>query len=296
MRLFEFLKYMSIAIASLALINPAQATVCERPDRLKFSLVPQGDFKSDIAQLQPLFDNLQHALDMPVTIVIPSSYGSVIEGLLSGAIDLARLGPAAYVSAKKEEPSLVAFASYFRKKDIFNQASASYYSLLIARADASYKSVRSLQGKAVALVDPESTSGALIARHIVARETGKPIEQVFGRIIYSGSHDKSIGLVLNNKIDAAFVSSSHLSTLVERGEVRLDQLKILWRSGLLPRDPFVFRGSLCRDIREKITSVFLSQENRQHEALLRNLQAVSFVPVTDSDYQIIRDISAHQKP
>lgn len=285
-------------LAVLAATAPAahahsQAQACERPAQLRFSLIPQGEVKQDIAKLQPLFDDLEKALKLPVIVLTPSSYGYVVEGLLSGAVDLARLGPAAYVGAKKEDPLLTPFASYTRKMDIFNQASAAYYSLLITRADKAYQDLKSLQGKTVALVDPESTSGAMAPRKKVERETGASLEKFFGRTVYSGNHEKSVWLVLNNEADAAFVSSSHVSTLVESGKIQLGQLKILWRSELIPRDPFVFRGQLCRDIQERIRSVFFAHASGENQALLKNLKAVGFVPVQDSDYQVIRDLSSH---
>ncbi len=285
----RFLYSFLVALSCLLVSGDLLANSCERPAQLRFSLVPQGDVAKDIADLQPLFRNLERALKMPVVAITPSSYGAVVEGLLSGAVDLARLGPAAYVAAKKQDPAITAFATYARTADIFKQEGASYYSLLLTRSDDTYDNLSSLRGKTIALVDPDSTSGAVIPRRMVKRESGAPLEQFFGRAVYSGSHDKSIMLVTNSDVDAAFVSSSHVSTLVESGRVKLDDLKVLWRSGLIPRDPFVLRGQLCKDIQEKIRTVFLNQMGSNSQAVLKNLRATSFFPVKDSDYQIIRD-------
>lgn len=288
-RLSKF--FYSALIATMCVITSDElfAKACERPSQIRFSLIPQGDVKQDVAKLQPLFRNLEQELKIPVVVITPSSYGAVVEGLLSGAVDLARLGPAAYVAAKKEDAAITAFASYARAADIFKQESASYYSLLIVKSGKHFADLASLRNKTISLVDPDSTSGAVIPRRMVRREGGTPMEQFFGRAVYSGGHEKSIMLVLNGDVDAAFVSSSHLSTLVETGKMQLSDVKVLWRSELIPRDPFVFHGRLCKDIQEKIKAAFLKQSGSNTEALMKNLKATSFLPVNDSDYQIIRD-------
>ncbi|MDT1843328.1 PhnD/SsuA/transferrin family substrate-binding protein, partial [Acinetobacter baumannii] len=74
--------------------TPSFAAACERPERLRFSIIPRGDVRKEIAELQPLLDQLRAALGIPVEIYAAPSYGAVLEALLSGAVHLARLGPA----------------------------------------------------------------------------------------------------------------------------------------------------------------------------------------------------------
>ena len=72
-----------VFFALALLMTSAQAAECERPARLHFSLVPQSDLQKDVASLKPLFADLQAALGIPVEVVMPTSYGAVIEDLLS---------------------------------------------------------------------------------------------------------------------------------------------------------------------------------------------------------------------
>ncbi|MFX6230446.1 PhnD/SsuA/transferrin family substrate-binding protein, partial [Acinetobacter baumannii] len=59
-------------------------------------------------------------------------------------------------------------------------------------------------------------------------------------------------------------------------------------SGPIPFDPFVYRGQLCADIRNKIREVFLDKNALRVKLALDNLRATHFVPVHDAAYQIIR--------
>jgi phosphonate transport system substrate-binding protein len=282
----RFLQLLMISITLIASIPSVHAAECERPTRLRFSLVPQSDVQTDIEALQPLFDELQLTVGIPVDVVMPSSYGAVIEGLLAGTVDLARLGPAAYISAKRQDPGITAFATVTRKNAIQGIEDIFYYSILIVRNDSPYKTIESLRGKKVALVDPDSTSGALIPRHVFASQTGSPLDKYFSQVVYSGAHDQSILNVSKGRVDAAFISSTTLTG----SKIKSDEFRTLWTSKPIPRNPFVLRSQLCSDLKRKIISVFLSPGGKVNKPLLQSLNAIRFVPVTDQDYEILRNL------
>jgi phosphonate transport system substrate-binding protein len=277
---FAFLAFQAAAV---------HASECENPSILRMSIIPAGDMKKDLAELQPLLEELRLVLGIPVEMYVPSSYGAVGEGLLSGAIHLARLGPAGYVTAKKADPQLTAFASYVHKATAYQDAGAFYYSLLIVRADSGIENIESLRGKRLALVDPQSTTGSLIPRHIFAKQVGTSIDTYFGQLGYTGSHLQSVNRVLGGQADAAFVGSASLSAAVT-DPATMKKIRVIWRSKAFPYDPFVYRGQLCKGLKEKISSVFLKGSGARRATTLENIDGVRFVPVSDRDYQAVRDI------
>jgi len=265
---------------------------CERPDRLRFSYVPQGSEATDMNGLDPLLDELRDRLKMPVEIVFPSSYGSVIEGMMAGAVDMARLGPASYIRARKGDPGITPFATLEQLEPHFapGGAAATYTSLLITRRQGPYATIASLRGKVLALADPDSTSASLIPRHSFARQYDIRLDQYFSRIGYAGNHEQSVLAVLSRNADAAFVASANLSHMITDGKVRKSDFRVLWRSAPIPFDPFVYRSQLCPDIRDKIRAVVLDNTSPRIQAALRSLHATRFLPARDADYQIIRDL------
>lgn len=277
-------------MVSLLVTASSQAAECEKLTRLRFSLVPQNDVQKDLALLQPLFDSLQTSLGMPVEVVMPSSYGAVVEGLLAGSVDLARLGPAAYVSAKKQDAGITAFATVARKLPGQGGEDISYRSILLVRNDSPYKTLLSLRGKKVALVDPDSTSGALIPRHVFSRVIKAPLDKYFGQVVYSGAHDLSMSNLSKGRIDAIFISSVSLAAAVENGSFKREDFRTLWQSQAIPRNPFVLRSRLCADTRKKIIGVFLDHGGNANTSLMQGLSVTRFVPVSDQDYQIVRDL------
>jgi len=293
--MFKFLRLChAVAVAAMFIAAaPAwsAAVPCERPTSLRVALIPHGDTEDQALFFQPLFDALQKALGIPVTVTVASSYGAVSEGLLAGAIDLARLGPAAYVSAHKSDARITPFASLFLIPDIFNDVgSSSYRSLLIVRARGPIKSIAALQGKRLALIDPDSASGALIPLHVFARQIGSSLDSYFARVGYSGNHEQSVRAVLNNDVDAAFVSSSSLAAQINAGEVKRSDIRVLWKSQAIPFDPFVYRSQLCEDVKKKIRKIFFDQKSPDLKLVLDKLHAQNFVAIKDGDFQIIRDL------
>ncbi len=266
------------------------AASCENPARLRFSIIPRGDVKQELAELQPLLDKLRAALGVPVEAYVAPSYGAVVEALGSGAVQLARLGPASYVSARRADPQLTAFASYANKAGPFQPAGPFYHSLLVVRADGGLASIDALRGKRLALVDPDSTSGALIPRHVFGKRLGGRLESWFGQVGYTGSHTESVNKLLARQIDAAFVGSQNLAAEAARHPSIAAQLRVIWRSDAIPTDPFVFRGQLCAAVKEKIRDAFLNRGGPQSAAVLDRLNVARFVPVADRDYQIVREI------
>lgn len=286
----RFFQTLIISMVTLMCISTAQATECERPNRLRFSFVPQSDVQTEIDALQPLLDELQLAIGMPVDMVTPSSYGAVIEGLLAGTVDLARLGPAAYISAKKQDSGITAFATVARKITAQGGEDTFYRSILIVRSDSPYKTIESLRGKKVALVDPDSTSGSLIPRHVFSKKAGLPLEKYFSQVVYSGAHDQSLLNLSKNRVDAAFISSTSLAIPVENGKIKSDEFRTLWTSKPIPRNPFVLRKQLCSDLKRKIISVFLERGGNANKNVMQSLNALRFVPISDQDYQILRNL------
>jgi len=278
------------AIAALLAVGMEAASGCENPGQLRFSVIPMEDTQKQLTAYQPLFRRLETALGKPVIAVTPSSYGSVVEGLLAGSIDLAVLGPASYVSAKRSDPDITVFATYAKKAGAFREEGPFYRSMLIVKKGGRLQTVESLRGASLAFVDPVSTSGTVLPSHVFPKVTGMPVNKYFGRITYAGDHIQAALAVLNGQVDAAFVSGTYLSELVRGGQAKPEEFLVLWRSEPIPMDPIVYRGHLCGPLKDKIRKVFLETDSEKDKTLLDNLRTTRFVPMNDADYRIIREL------
>lgn len=277
-------------------LQMARAEQCSDPNPLRFSFMSKTDVAEQTLRYQPLMNLLQKKIGRKVEIVAPTSYDTAIEGLLSGQIDFAEMGPAAYAQAKQRDPTLEVFATYIRPKGVFNERGENYHSLLIVRADSQYNDSLGLAKMKISLVDPASASGALIPRAYFAKEVGMPLEDFFAGIAYSGSHELSALAVLKGYTHAAFVSSALLDDGISTGLFKSNDFKVLWKSEIIPNEPTVYRNTLCADLKEQIRQVYFNGGD-ELTPLLAKLKAEKFVPVTDVNYKIILDlVSAQLRP
>ena len=273
-----------------AALAHAAAPACDDPTPLRFSLIPRTDLARQLEDHRPLLQHLEQALGRKLMVIQPSSYSTVIEGLLAGTIDLASMGPASYSIAKNRDPSITAFVTWTMQGGTFVKGGAhTYHSLLIVRHDSGLKYIADLQGRSVSLTDPASTSGAVIPRDEFGGQVGKRLKNYFGRVTFSGSHDRSIEVVRKGYADAAFVASEHLDEAIRQGRIDAREIRVLWQSRPIPHDPIVFRGKLCPELKKRIRQAFLA-DSPDVRAMLANVRGERFIPVTDAEYQHLRDL------
>jgi len=97
--------------------------------------------------------------------------------------------------------------------------------------------------------------------------------------------------VSEGKVDAAFVATHRFMETVNAGKVKQDEFNYLWYSPLLPQDPFVFRNTLCDDVKAKIVNTFLTvDQNEDGRKYLANVKSEKVVKMTDADYNVIREV------
>ena len=277
----------ALGIAAL----PALAQNCEDPKVLKFSIIPTQDSVRELNLYKPVMDLLSKNTGKKIEFYMPTSYSSVVEALMGKWVDVATLGPESYVIGHNKDPNIEVFATYSKKKDGVQEAGPGYKSMLITKKGSKFTTVDSLKGSVMLLVDPASTSGALIPDTVFVKQvTHVPNKEYFGKIAFSGGHDLSTLAVADGKADAAFVASHRFMNTVATGKVKVEDFNILWQSPLLPQDPFVYRATLCPALKQKISDTFLNLGSTpEGKAYLENVGSEKFVKMTDKDYDIIRE-------
>lgn len=287
-------KLIAATTAALALAAPAFAqSKCEDPKVLKFSLVPTQDSLRELTYYKPILDQLSKNTGKKIEFYMPTSYSSVVEALLGKWVDVAVLGPESYVIAKNKEPTVEVFGTYSRLKNGVQDAGPGYKAVLITKKGSKFGDIASLKGAVLALVDPASTSGSLVPEHVFPKQANTPpLKSYFSKVVYSGGHDLSAISVAEGKVDAAFVATHRFMETVNAGKVKQEDFNYLWYSPLLPQDPFVYRNTLCDELKAKIANTFLQvDQNEDGKKYLANVKSEKVVKMTDADYNIIRDVT-----
>ena len=275
---------------SLTLLGSAFAE-CENPETLTFSIIPTEETIQELTIYKPVIDYLSKMTGKKVEFYMPTSYSTVVEALIGKWVDVAVLGPYSYVIANDKDPDVQVFATYAKKPGHIQEEGPGYKAVLITKKGSKFTTIESLKGSVVGLTDPASTSGNLIPRVLFTKVINESLEDYFKKIVYTGEHDLSTMAVYEGKVDAAFVATHRFDNVIERGMVKKDDFNFLWYSPAVPQDPFVYRGSLCPELKQKIEETFMTlQDEPSCKAFLDNVNSNKFVKMTSADYDVIRDL------
>ena len=298
----KLLKMVAVSLmaagASISYSASALAQECKDPETLVFSIIPTEETTQELDIYQPLLSALKEKTGKPVEFFMPTSYASVIEGMVNGWVQIGVHGPNSYVLAKEKDPKLEVFATYTKTKGHFQEEGPGYRAVLLVKADSKFDSIESLKGSVVGLADPASTSGNLLPRMVFGDKigTGPELEKYFSKVVYTGGHDQSALAVKEGRVDDAFVATHRLDNVIDRGLATPEDYRVLWQSDIIPQDPMVYRGDLCEQIKAAIRDAFLTlNENPDAKPFFEGIKSTKFVPMKDSDYDIIRKLVAAEK-
>jgi len=250
------------------------------PKILKVALLPDENASTIIKNNQALKSYLEKALGKNIELLVTTDYSSMIEAMRHGRIDIAYFGPLSYVLAKSKS-HIEAFAGL--KKD----GSTTYKAVVIANAGAGIKGLADIAGKDMAYGDQASTSSHLIPKSMlqeIGLKAGKDYREHF-----VGSHDAVAMIVQNGKAQAGGLSQPIFETLVQKGIIDLNKVKVLALSNPYPQYPWTMRSDLKPELKDSIRSAFLGIKDKD---VLKSFKAEGFGPMTDKDYDVIRDLAS----
>jgi phosphonate transport system substrate-binding protein len=135
--------------------------------------------------------------------------------------------------------------------------------------------------------DVKSASGTIVPKAFLFLPAKVDTNNCF-KTVKSGSHGVNIESVAAGVLDAATANSDALNELKDtpEGQAKLDKIKIIWQSPMIPKGVIVYRKDLDPAAKEKIRSFFLSygsgtgpEADRQRA----NLRAFQWGPMRPSD-------------
>jgi phosphonate transport system substrate-binding protein len=113
----------------------------------------------------------------------------------------------------------------------------------------------------------------------------------FAETIASGSHQRSIEMVLSGEVDASGIDSLVLEMEVNLRPELAEQLRVLQAIGPCPIPPVVASGRLPEETRARLRCTLLTMhENESGRAILRDGLIDRFVEVDDTFYDPIREM------
>jgi len=129
-----------------------------------------------------------------------------------------------------------------------------YNQIVVVKASSPYQKLTDLKGKKVAHTSPSSNSGNMAPRALLPAEGLTPDKDY--KVVYSGKHDQSLLGVMSGDYDAATITSDIYDRFVNRGMIKADDVRILFRSGGFPTSAFAHAHDLEPALASKISKCF----------------------------------------
>lgn len=269
-----------IALALSALVGLSASALAQQtdPDILKVALLPDENASELIKRNEPFKAYLEEKLGMEIELVVTTDYSSMIEAMRFGRIHLGYFGPLSYVLAKSKS-DIEPFAAMVKDGE------PTYRSVVIANAEAGIETLADTAGKTVAFGDRASTSSHLIPKTML-KEAGLIADSDYQQQ-FVGSHDAVAVAVQNGNAQVGGLSEVIWDAVTERGLVDASKVKVLGHSKAYPQYPWTMQSNFSPELKEKIRTAFLEMKD---EEVLEAFKAEGFAPVTDADYDVIREL------
>jgi phosphonate transport system substrate-binding protein len=289
---------LACVVSALALGTAAKADWREEVPVFRIGILGGALGEHQLKAFACLDQLVEQTMQLQTELYTSPNYDGVMQGLLDDALDTAWLGAASYAGVYLRDPDAVEPLVAVKQED----GSVGYHSVLVVRADSPYQTLDDLRGRSVMFTDRDSTSGFLVPNFELSRE-GYPLRH-FGSFGFSGSHPATVDSVLNGQFDAGVTwtsgigryedgySRGNLHRMVERGQLNMSDLRILWTSSLIAEGPVVVRKALPQEAKDLYRQLLIDLPE-QHQSCFEAIAggaALGYQPVDHELYRTIIDL------
>ncbi|MCQ9616055.1 phosphonate ABC transporter substrate-binding protein [Paenalcaligenes niemegkensis] len=276
---------LASVVVSSAVFGAATASELEE---LNFGIISTESSQNLKAQWDPFLAEMARQTGMKINSFFAPDYAGIIQGMRFNKVDVAWYGNKSAMEAVDRAGGEV-FA-----QTVAADGNPGYWSLLIAHKDSPINSVEEMLENAKDLTfsngDPNSTSGYLVPGYYVFAKNDVQPNQIFKRTL-NASHEVNALSVANKQADIATFNTEGMERLEETNPDKAAQLKVIWKSPLIPADPIVWRKNLPEDAKKKINDFFTTYGSDEKElAVLAGLQWGKFRASSDDQLLPIRQL------
>lgn len=288
---------MAMTVVLFGLTAPAAAqTQPERPTKIVFTILSAEGQASSGPLWQPLLDDLEREIGIPVEPIFGSNYSVLVEAMRANQAQIGWFSALPAVQAiDRSKGEVIARTVDVEGKD-------SYVSTLIVKKGSGITLDDVTQcGKRLdfGIGDAQSTSGTLA-----------PLTYFFGprnitptacfATVRSASHQANSFAVANGSVDVATSNSVNTIFLRRENPQIADQIETIWESPPIPESGIVIRSDLPADVKAKIRHFFVTYgqgfgpDSERQKAVMDGLNYSQFRAADNSYLDPIREMKADQ--
>lgn len=262
---------------------PKDKSRWKNPNTLVFTYTPVEDAAVYETAFKPFLEYLAKCTAKRVVYYAVQSNAAEIEAMRAGRLHVGGFstGPTGFAV---NLAGAVPFAIKGTEKEL-----QGYNLIMIVKRGSSYQKLADLKGQKVAHTSPSSNSGHLAPQVLFPPEGLVPDKDY--KVLFSGGHGQSVKGVESGDYDAAPVASDVFNRMASRGEIKLDDFRIIYRSPLFPTSSFAYAHDLAPDFAQRLTKCFY--DFRFPPEMQKTFGGADrFFPITyQKDWAVVRKIA-----
>lgn len=283
-----------VAIA-VAVLPAAQA---DEKKTINFGIISTEASSNLKTVWEPFLKAMSKSTGYDIKGFYASDYAGVIEGMRFDKVQLAWFGNKSAMEAVDRSGGEV-FA-----QSVDAEGNPGYWSLVLVHKDSPYETLDDIlkcdQSIDFGIGDPNSTSGFLVpTTYIFAAKNIDP-KQCF-KTLRNANHQANAMAVANKQVQAATNNTENLRRLETTNPEAFKNIKVLWKSPLIPSDPLVWRKELGADVKARLYTFIMTygrigspEEIEAARKVLSGLQWAPFSPSSNAQLYPIRQLALNK--
>ena len=249
-----------LAAGMLAAACAALPATAQELKEINFGIISTESQSNLKPNWLPFLAAMEKQTGMKVNAFFAPDYAGIVEGMRFNKVQVAWYGNASAIQAVDRAQGEVFVQS------VAHDGSAGYWSLLLAHKDSPLNSLEDLKKQPGKFTfgngDPNSTSGFLVPSFYVFAQNNIEAKTHFTRVV-TGNHETNALAVAAKQVDVATNNTENLDRMKITAPDKFAQVKVIWKSPLIPSDPLVWRTDLPAATKQKIKTFLLTYGTKQ---------------------------------
>ena len=276
--------WLAAAILATAIFHVPQTQAAD--DTFVFTAIPDQDEARLRSRFEKVAAYLSEELGVKVEYIPVKSYAAAVTAFRNDQVQLAWFGGLSGVQARRLVDGSQAIAQGAEDPEFVTYFIAHESTGLTESSDFP----KSIAGKTFTFGSKGSTSGRLMPEFHIRNQFGKPPEEVFSRVGFSGDHSRTIALVQSGAFEVGAVNYKVWANELKEGRIDPQKVRIVWRTPGYPDYQWSIRGDVDSKFGpafiDKVKAALLSMDDPD---LLASFPRSSFIPASNADYAPIED-------
>jgi phosphonate transport system substrate-binding protein len=222
---------------------------------LVFGIIPTDSLDTLKKGFEPFVNDMSKKLGIKVVPRYATDYAGIIEAMRFKKVDFAWFGNKSAIEAANRSNAEV----FAQTTDV--DGTPGYWSVVIVHKDSPYSTIDDIIANGTKLSfgngDPNSTSGFLVPTYYIWSKRGLDPSKHF-KEVRNANHEANNMAVAQKQVDFATNNTMAQKRFQKNHPQMAQNVKVIWQSPLIPRDPICWRKDLPDEIKTRLKALFLS--------------------------------------